>query len=179
MNKTVLKLSVSLILVLLTCVQAQFPQLNPEQEKRAQAIDKLLMAPCCWAKTVAEDNSGMAYGVREQVRNLIQAGKSDAEVLAFFEAEYGEKILSSPKKENFNLLLWILPFILMPLLMFAVYKIILSWRKSVVSNKQMVNTPEAPTQKESQIEQHKLNKNSEEYAKYAKQLDQELYGDES
>ncbi|HMQ10440.1 MAG TPA: cytochrome c-type biogenesis protein CcmH [Oligoflexia bacterium] len=170
-------------MVLLSCVQAQLPELNSEQEKRAQAIDKLLMAPCCWAKTVAEDNSGMAFGVREQVRTLILAGKSDAEVLAYFEAEYGEKILSSPKKEDFNLLLWILPFILMPLLMFGVYKIILSWRTSTLSEGQK-SAAQAPFIEEKIVseqdkQQDKPNKNSQEYAKYAKQLDQELYGDDS
>ncbi|MCI5072373.1 cytochrome c-type biogenesis protein CcmH [bacterium] len=168
-----------IILVLSSSVQAQLPQLNPEQEKRAQAIDKRLMAPCCWAKTVAEDNSGMAFGVREQVRTLILAGKSNAEVLAYFEAEYGEKILSSPKKENFNLLLWILPFILMPLLMFGVYKIILSWRKPVSSDGKK-SAAQLPFIKEDVVSEHDKSKNkSEDYAKYAKQLDQELYGDDT
>jgi len=39
-------------------------------------------------------------------------GKSKEEILAYFGVKYGEKILSAPTTEGFNLFAWITPFLL-------------------------------------------------------------------
>lgn len=53
--------------------------------------------------------------VREQMLSLIQTktdkGQPEAEIVAFFVDQYGEKVLASPPKRGFNLAAWITPFV--------------------------------------------------------------------
>ena len=38
-------------------------------------------------------------------------GQSEAEIIQFFVAQYGEQVLASPPKRGFNLVAWVLPFV--------------------------------------------------------------------
>ncbi len=42
---------------------------------------------------------------------MIGEGKTRAQIIAFYRREYGEKVLSAPTTEGFNLLAWTMPFI--------------------------------------------------------------------
>ena len=46
---------------------------------------------------------GLAYG--------LAAGESPEAIKAYFVERYGEWILLAPKREGFNLLVWVLPFL--------------------------------------------------------------------
>lgn len=41
---------------------------------------------------------------------MITQGMGREQIIGFFRAKYGEKILSAPTSEGFNLLAWIMPF---------------------------------------------------------------------
>jgi cytochrome c-type biogenesis protein CcmH len=51
---------------------------------------------------------------RDTMTTLIEQGmaegQSEAEIIQFFVAQYGEQVLASPPKRGFNLTAWILPF---------------------------------------------------------------------
>ena len=85
--------------------------MSTEQIDRAYALSALVMAPCCYAKTAAEDQSGAAHQVKDQIRLGVSKGFSDEEILAGFSEVYGERILSRPEAKGFNLMVWILPFV--------------------------------------------------------------------
>jgi cytochrome c-type biogenesis protein CcmH len=85
--------------------------LSAEQETRARRIDGLLIAPCCFANTVAEHHSPLADEVRAEIRLRIAAGASEAEILEAFAATYGERILAAPRLQGFNWLAYALPFV--------------------------------------------------------------------
>ncbi len=53
----------------------------------------------------------MANQMRGLVRERLQAGESREAIKAYFVERYGEWILLAPKREGFNLLVWILPFV--------------------------------------------------------------------
>jgi len=42
---------------------------------------------------------------------MIRKGNSRAQIIAFYRHKYGEKVLSAPTAEGFNLLAWTMPFI--------------------------------------------------------------------
>ena len=42
---------------------------------------------------------------------MIGEGKTRAQIIAFYRHQYGEKVLSAPTTEGFNLLAWTMPFI--------------------------------------------------------------------
>ena len=48
-----------------------------------------------------------------QLRRLIAEGKTDAEVIAWFKARYGEWAILEPSREGFNLVVWILPAVVL------------------------------------------------------------------
>ena len=46
---------------------------------------------------------------------MIAKGMTRAQIIAFYRHQYGEKVLSAPTTEGFNLLAWTMPFIALAL----------------------------------------------------------------
>lgn len=85
------------------------PALTPDQEAAARRIDGMLMAPCCFANTLAEHHSPIAAEMKQQVRAMIASGSTEDEVLAAFLDRYGERILAAPLVQGFNWMAYLLP----------------------------------------------------------------------
>ncbi|NQU65631.1 MAG: cytochrome c-type biogenesis protein CcmH [SAR324 cluster bacterium] len=80
-----------------------------ELDNRVREIAHMLRCPTCQGLSVKESESGLSLNMKQRIRELLQEGKSEDEILQFFVERYGEWILRSPKKSGFNLLLWVLP----------------------------------------------------------------------
>ncbi|MFQ5629110.1 MAG: cytochrome c-type biogenesis protein CcmH [bacterium] len=85
--------------------------LSTDQYARAGRLAGQLMAPCCYSKTAAEDQSGAAQSVKMEVRRGILEGHSDDEILSGCARVYGERILAQPKAVGFNKMAWIMPIV--------------------------------------------------------------------
>jgi len=48
--------------------------------------------------------------VRDQIEKMIAKGQSQEQIIRSFRVKYGEKILSAPTTQGFNLLAWLAPF---------------------------------------------------------------------
>jgi cytochrome c-type biogenesis protein CcmH len=59
--------------------------------------------------------------MRALIREQLQQGKTPAQVLDYFAQRYGEWILLAPPKRGFNLVIWVLPFVLLPIGAVVVY----------------------------------------------------------
>lgn len=79
---------------------------DPVLEARAQALDAQLRCVRCRSENLASSRSDWASDARILVRELIAEGKTDAEVLAFFQARYGDYVLMDPPRRGANLVLW-------------------------------------------------------------------------
>ncbi|HKV55641.1 MAG TPA: cytochrome c-type biogenesis protein CcmH, partial [Candidatus Binataceae bacterium] len=55
-------------------------------------------------------NCSFSVPMREHIDTMLSHGMGRAEIIAYFRKQYGEKILSAPTVEGFNLLAWIMPF---------------------------------------------------------------------
>jgi cytochrome c-type biogenesis protein CcmH/NrfF len=78
-----------------------------------QEVSEGLTCQCGCGLTVANCNHPQcefSVPVREQIETMIARGMGRAEIIGLFRAKYGEKILSAPTGEGFNLLAWIIPF---------------------------------------------------------------------
>lgn len=64
----------------------------------------------------------------QEVIQHVEAGMSKAEVLQAMVEKYGERILSAPTKEGFNLTAWILPFVALVLGVWIVAFVLSRWR---------------------------------------------------
>ena len=46
---------------------------------------------------------------------MIGKGESGAQIIAFYRQKYGEKVLSAPTTEGFNMMAWVMPFLVVVL----------------------------------------------------------------
>ena len=80
---------------------------DPELEARARALDHEIRCVKCQSEAIASSNAEWARDARRAVRELVAEGKTDAEVLDFFVARYGEVVRMQPTASGVNLILWI------------------------------------------------------------------------
>lgn len=77
------------------------------------SVAEALTCQCGCGLTVANCNHPQcefSIPVREQIESMIAKDRQPREIIASFRAKYGEKILSAPTTQGFNLLAWIMPF---------------------------------------------------------------------
>jgi cytochrome c-type biogenesis protein CcmH len=80
-----------------------------DQEAEARAIERLLVAPCCFRQAVVDHFSPEADQVRQEVRRLLAEGKERQEILDLYVARYGTAVLVKPPFKGFSLLGYLLP----------------------------------------------------------------------
>jgi cytochrome c-type biogenesis protein CcmH len=73
-------------------------------------IEDNLIAPCCWSQPVSQHYSAVAEQIRTEVRAMVAQGMTRDEILDHYVAQYGERILASPRAEGFNMLAYVLPW---------------------------------------------------------------------
>lgn len=83
------------------------------QQPSFQEIEESLTCQCGCGLTVHSCNHlqcGSALPLRKEIREQLAKGLDKETILTYFADKYGEKILSSPTTEGFNLTAWVLPF---------------------------------------------------------------------
>ncbi len=109
-------------------------ELTEEQiASRAKEIDKLIMSPCCWTQPVSDHYSGVASEIRQGIRKMLAEGKTRDEIVDFYIGKYGERILSLPKAEGFNLMAYLLPAMALLVGAIVVRAIIKAWHRPAVA----------------------------------------------
>ncbi len=107
-----LALTVVLIVTLIV------PLMVPIRTARAAAANRQeiaegLTCQCGCGLTVANcnhPNCSFSVPMREHIDTMLAHGMGRAEIIAYFRKQYGEKILSAPTTQGFNLLAWTMPF---------------------------------------------------------------------
>jgi len=80
---------------------------------RARHISQELRCLVCQNQSIDDSSAELAGDLRILVRERLAAGDSDAAVLAFVEARYGEFVLLRPRLAPHTLLLWLTPLLLL------------------------------------------------------------------
>lgn len=107
----------------------QASSLTPTQEALAVDLESKLIAPCCWVQTVDQHQSEAADQVKAQIRMLVAQGKGENEILDTFVAQYGDKILASPRARGFNAIVYVLPLLVFLVAASAVTVLAMRWRR--------------------------------------------------
>lgn len=99
------------------------PQLSDAaKQQRYEALTQQLKCLQCQGETVADTPAKFAVDIRRQVREMVEAGKSDEEVRQYMVDRYGELILLKPLWSAANSWLWLGPGI------FLIGGICIAWR---------------------------------------------------
>lgn len=86
---------------------------DPVVEKRMIAISEEMRCLVCQNESLAGSRADLAQDLRRELRELIRAGKTDAEVKEFMVSRYGDFVLYRPPVKPTTWLLWGGPFLFM------------------------------------------------------------------
>jgi cytochrome c-type biogenesis protein CcmH len=82
---------------------------DPAKELRARDLSRELRCMVCQNQSIDDSEAPLARDLRLLVRERIAAGDSDAQVLDFLVARYGEFVLLKPRLSPHTWLLWLVP----------------------------------------------------------------------
>lgn len=86
---------------------------DPEIETRVTRLANELRCLVCQNQSLAESNADLAIDLKNQVREMVTAGKSDNDIRDFMVARYGDFVLYKPPVKATTVLLWLGPFLLL------------------------------------------------------------------
>jgi len=85
------------------------PLSGPALEARTEQISGVLRCPVCQGLSVADSPSESARNMKRQIRAMVAAGYTEAQITEYFVGAYGDFVLMSPEKRGFNLFVWLAP----------------------------------------------------------------------
>lgn len=81
-----------------------------ELDQRASTLAHGLRCMVCQNQSLADSNAPLAQDMRAIIQQQLRAGKSDREIMTFFEERYGDFVRYDPPFKPSTWLLWLLPF---------------------------------------------------------------------
>lgn len=115
---------------------------DPVLEKRMIGLADKLRCLVCQNESLASSRSDLAEDLRREVREQMEKGMSDDEIIDYLVARYGDFVLYDPRIKSSTLLLWFGPFLLLAgggvMLVYQLRK-----RKSRLDETEAVLSPEA------------------------------------
>jgi cytochrome c-type biogenesis protein CcmH len=102
------------VLLLIACSARVLPAQNDSiLEAKTKAVASELRCPVCQGLSIQDSPSELSQQMKQLVRDQLRAGKSPAEVKAYFVSKYGEWILLEPQPHGMNLAVYLAPFVLL------------------------------------------------------------------
>jgi cytochrome c-type biogenesis protein CcmH len=107
------RLAILGLLILPFLGSAEEAKLDAMTEQRLRALAHELRCLVCQNQTIADSNADLAVDLRIQIREQIQAGKTDQQIKDYMVARYGDFVLYRPPVQSNTVLLWVAPFALL------------------------------------------------------------------
>lgn len=109
------------LLILLFCLLPAFSYAgeakdlaeDPVLEQRMVKLAEKLRCLVCQNESLASSRSELANDLRREVREQMQKGMSDQEIIDYLVSRYGDFVLFDPPMKRYTLLLWYGPFALL------------------------------------------------------------------
>jgi cytochrome c-type biogenesis protein CcmH len=142
-------------------------------DERVREVGSQLKCPICQGESVADSPSFLAQEMRQVIREQLQKGKSEQEVIQYFVNSYGSQIAWSPSWQGFTLLAWLVPIMLLLGGVVVLYTTLRDWRTFAAA-------PATPTSLSPTTEEdHELaNVDEAELEQYRALFEQELAADD-
>lgn len=94
-------------------VEGEIPGDDPVVEKRLSDLSEELRCLVCQNQSIADSHADLAIDLKNQIREMIVAGKSDEQIKAYLTQRYGDFVLYRPPVKVSTWLLWGGPFVLL------------------------------------------------------------------
>ena len=87
---------------------------SPQQtlDQQARNVGEQLKCPVCQGESVADSSSSIAQQMRGIIRQQLQEGKSEQQIIQYFQERYGNQIVWSPQWQGFAIMAWLVPMLL-------------------------------------------------------------------
>jgi len=117
---------------------------TPELQARYEAMTHELRCMQCMNNSIADSPVGLASDLRRDVKELLLAGKTDAEIRAYMVQRYGNVILFTPPVSGSSLWVWVLPVIAALGGVFVGVRVVRRRARLVDQDDSVVDTEESP-----------------------------------
>ena len=97
---------------------------DPALEARLKAMSQELRCLVCQNSTLADSDAPLAEDLRKEIRIQMHAGKTDAEIIDYLVARYGDFVRFRPPVNNATAILWFGPFLLLLVGGFVLYRVL-------------------------------------------------------
>ncbi|WMD22793.1 cytochrome c-type biogenesis protein CcmH [Achromobacter seleniivolatilans] len=91
------------------------PKLTPAEQQRADHLAHALRCLVCQNQSLADSNAPLAHDMRKLIHAQLADGRTDAQIMRFFEDRYGDFVRYDPPFKPITWLLWLGPFALLAL----------------------------------------------------------------
>ncbi|HUO44840.1 MAG TPA: cytochrome c-type biogenesis protein [Burkholderiales bacterium] len=88
---------------------------DPELEARTTQVASELRCLVCQNQTIADSQAGLAIDLKNQIREQLRQGATEAQIKQYMVQRYGDFVLYNPPVKTTTWLLWFGPFLLMVL----------------------------------------------------------------
>lgn len=112
--------------------EAEFTGGDPQTHERMMSVAGELRCLVCQGQSLADSNSDFARDMRQQIKEMIESGKSNREVVDFMVDRYGDYVRYRPPFKSTTVLLWFGPFLLLGIGVAVLYWNILRRKKQIV-----------------------------------------------
>lgn len=97
---------------------------DPELQARYEQLISEVRCLQCQNQSIKDSNVSLAADLRREIARMIEEGQSDEEIAEFLVVRYGEFALYRPRTTGKTLVLWIAPFLLVLLGVFALARVV-------------------------------------------------------
>ena len=101
---------------------------QPSLDQRVHDVASQLRCPVCQGESVADSPSQLSQQMRGVIRQQLQSGKSEQEVIQYFRTSYGDQIVWLPPWQGFTLLAWLVPIGLLLAGIILLFFVLRDWR---------------------------------------------------
>ncbi len=101
---------------------------DPERQEQYQHLLQELRCLVCQNQTLADSHADLAQDLRNEVYRMVEAGKTNTDIIDFLVSRYGDFVLYRPPVKWTTVLLWFGPFALLLVALFSMCRFIRSRR---------------------------------------------------
>lgn len=97
---------------------------DPVQQETFERLTHEVRCLVCQNQTIADSSAPLAADLRQEIRQMLEEGRSEAEVKEFLLDRYGDFVLYKPRFQVSTAALWLAPLLLLVIGGFALSRIV-------------------------------------------------------